>query len=297
MKKVWVVGEALMDLIPVAGGERVPMVGGGPANTAKAVARLGYEIYFVGGISSDDYGRAIEEELVGSGVDLSLVYRGNESTALAIATIDENGLAKYDFELEGTASFAFDKSWLPSGEPDVIHVGSVATLLEPGASELLEWVLSKSAPIIFDPNVRPSIQADKAVYRVTVERWIEKASIIKLSDDDLNWLYGGGEEEVVSSWLTRGVSVVVVTRAEKGLTAYSSEAVIDVPAVKVELVDSVGAGDTIGAVLVEGVLKHGLENLRREGLRSVLERAAKAAAITCSRAGANPPTREELEVF
>jgi len=145
--------------------------------------------------------------------------------------------------------------------------------------------------------VRPSIQADKAVYRVAVERWIEKASIIKLSDDDLNWLYGGGEEEVVSSWLTRGVSVVVVTRAEKGLTAYSSEAVIDVPAVKVELVDSVGAGDTIGAVLVEGVLTHGLENLRNEGLRSVLERAAKSAAITCSRAGANPPTREELEVF
>ena len=126
---------------------------------------------------------------------------------------------------------------------------------------------------------------------------VEKASKIKLSEDDLNWLYGGGEEEVVSSWLTRGVSVVVVTRAEKGLTAYSSEAVIDVPAVKVELVDSVGAGDTIGAVLVEGVLTHGLENLRGEVLRSVLERAAKAAAITCSRAGANPPTREELEVF
>jgi len=295
MKQVWVAGEALMDLIPISDGKRVPMVGGGPANTAKAVARLGYETYFVGGISSDDYGRAIEEELVGSGVDLSLVYRGNESTALAIATIDANGLAKYDFELEGTASFAFDKSWLPSGEPDVIHVGSVATLLEPGASELLEWVLSKSAPVIFDPNVRPSIQGDRALYRVAVERWIEKASIIKLSEDDLNWLYGGGEEAIVSGWLARGVSIVIVTRAEKGLRAYSLGEVIDVPAVKVELVDSVGAGDTIGAVLVEGVLTQGLENLRNEGLRSVLERAAKAAAITCSRAGAKPPTRQELE--
>jgi fructokinase len=286
-----------MDLIPVAGGERVPMVGGGPANTAKAVARLGYETYFVGGISSNDYGKAIEEELVGSGVDLSLVYRGNESTALAIATIDENGLAKYDFELEGTASFAFDKSWLPSGEPDVIHVGSVATLLEPGASELLKWVSSKSVPVIFDPNVRPSIQGDRALYRVAVERWIEKASIIKLSEDDLNWLYGEGEEEIVSGWLARGVSIAVVTRAEKGLRAYSSEAVIDVPAVKVELVDSVGAGDTIGAVLVEGVLQRGIDGLRGEVLRSVLERAARAAAITCSRAGAKPPTRQELEAF
>jgi fructokinase len=286
-----------MDLIPVAGGERVPMVGGGPANTAKAVARLGYQTYFVGGISSDDYGKAIEEELVGSGVDLSLVYRGDESTALAIATIDENGLAKYDFELEGTASFAFDKSWLPSGEPDVIHVGSVATLLEPGASELLKWVSSKSVPVIFDPNVRPSIQGDRALYRVAVERWIDKASIIKLSEDDLNWLYGVGEEEIVSGWLARGVSLVIVTKAEKGLRAYSSGAVIDVPAVKVELVDSVGAGDTIGAVLVEGVLKHGIDGLRGEVLRSVLERAAKAAAITCSRAGAKPPTRQELEAF
>ncbi len=286
-----------MDLIPVAGGERVPMVGGGPANTAKAVARLGYQTYFVGGISSDDYGKAIEEELVGSGVDLSLVYRGNESTALAIATIDENSLAKYDFELEGTASFAFDKSWLPSGEPDVIHVGSVATLLEPGASELLKWVSWKSVPVIFDPNVRPSIQGDKALYRVAVERWIEKASIIKLSEDDLNWLYGGGEEEIVSGWLARGVSIVIVTKAEKGLRAYSSGAAIDVPAVKVELVDSVGAGDTIGAVLVEGVLQRGIDGLRGDVLRSVLERAAKAAAITCSRAGAKPPTRQELEAF
>lgn len=286
-----------MDLIPVAGGDQVPMVGGGPANTAKAVARLGYKTYFVGGISSDNYGKAIEEALAESGVDLSLVFRGNQRTALAIATIDENGLAKYDFELDGTASFAFDKSWLPVGEPDVLHIGSVATLLEPGASELFNWVSSKIVPVIFDPNVRPSIQGDRAIYRAAVERWIEKASIIKLSEDDLSWLYGGIEEEIVSGWLSRGVSIVVVTRAEKGLSAYSSESVIDVPAVKVEVVDSVGAGDTIGAVMVEGVLQHGLEKLRGDALKSVLERAAKAAAITCSRAGANPPTLDELGFF
>ena len=286
-----------MDLIPVAGGDQVPMVGGGPANTAKTVARLGYKTYFVGGISSDNYGKAIEEALAESGVDLSLVFRGDQRTALAIATIDENGLAKYDFELNGTASFAFDKSWLPVGEPDVLHIGSVATLLEPGASELFNWVSSKIVPVIFDPNVRPSIQGDKAIYRAAVERWIEKASIIKLSEDDLSWLYGGIEEEIVSGWLSRGVSIVVVTRAGKGLSAYSSESVIDVPAVKVEVVDSVGAGDTIGAVMVEGVLQHGLEKLRGDALKSVLERAAKAAAITCSRAGANPPTLDELGFF
>jgi fructokinase len=286
---VWVAGEALMDLIPVAAGERVPMVGGGPANTAKAVARLGYQTYFVGGISSDEYGKAIQEELIGSGVDLSLVYRGDESTALAIATIDENGLAKYDFELEGTASFAFNKSWLPSGDVDVIHVGSVATLLEPGASELLKWVSTKSAPIIFDPNVRPSIEGNQGVYRAAVERWIDVATIVKLSEDDLNFLYGENANLVVDQWLSRGVSIVVVTRAEKGLSAYSTGSSLEVPAVSVEVVDTVGAG------LVEGVLVHGIANLAGNTLKLVLERAAKAAAITCSRAGANPPTREELE--
>jgi fructokinase len=297
LNSVYVAGEALMDLIPVAGSDRVPMVGGGPANTAKAVARLGYEAYFVGGISSDGYGKAIEEELSSSGVDLSLVYRGDESTALAIATIDENGLAKYDFELEGTASFAFDTSWLPAGEPDVIHVGSVATLIEPGSSALLEWVSTKSVPVIFDPNVRPSIQGDKNLYRAAVERWIDVATIVKLSEDDLNFLYGEGADSVVSSWLDRGVSIVVVTRAEKGLKAYSKDSVVEVPAVKVDLVDSVGAGDTIGAVLVESVLNNGVANLVGDTLRSVLSRAAKAAAITCSRAGANPPSRTELEAL
>ena len=239
------------------------------------------------------YGKAIDLELSDSGVDISLVYRGDEPTALAIATIDNNGLAKYDFELEGTASFAFDALWLPIGEPDVIHVGSVATLIEPGASALLSWVSTKSAPVIFDPNVRPSIQGDKNVYRVAVERWIDVATIVKLSDDDLNFLYGDKADSVVSSWLDRGVTIVVVTRAEKGLKAYSKDSVLEVPAVSVDLVDSVGAGDTIGAVLVEGVLNNGVENLAGETLRSVLSRAAKAAAITCSRAGANPPSRQE----
>ena len=282
-----------MDLIPIASGDRIPMVGGGPANAAKAVARLGCPICFLGGISSDLYGRSIESELLKSGVDLSLVYRGDLATALAIATIDEDGLAKYEFELEGTATFAFHESWLPKGEPDVIHVGSVATILEPGASELLKWISTKSAPVVFDPNVRPSIQIDKGLYRAAIERWIGISTIVKLSEDDLSWLYG--DEGVIAKWLSMGPELVIVTGAEKGLTAYANRSVIEVPAVKVDVVDTVGAGDTIGAVIVEGVLNYGAHALRGELLREVLERAVKAAAITCSRAGANPPTRDELE--
>jgi fructokinase len=294
-KRAWVVGEALMDLIPVVGGERQPMVGGGPANTAKAVSRLGYSTFFVGGVSSDAYGRAIEAELLECGVDLSLAARMDLPTALAIATIDEHGLASYEFELEGSASFAFNRSWLPAGEPDVLHVGSVATLLEPGAREIFEWVSQKSVPLIFDPNVRPSIENDKRIYRAAVERWIDVATIVKLSEDDFTWLYGGVDEDRITDWQSRGVSAVIVTRAERGISAYGANQIIEVPAVKVELVDSVGAGDTIGAILVEGVLEHGIAVLINDKLKEVLIRATKAAAITCSRAGANPPLREELE--
>jgi fructokinase len=294
-KRVWVVGEALMDLIPDAGGQRQPMVGGGPANTAKAIARLGYSTYFVGGISTDGYGRMIEAELRDSGVDLSLVVRRDLPTALAIASIDDNGLARYEFELEGSASFAFDQSWLPHGEPDVIHIGSVATLLEPGASELLHWLSEKSAPIVFDPNVRPSIQGDQGLYRAAVERWLDYATVVKMSEDDFRWLYSESEEELVRSWIGRGVSIVIVTRAEKGLSAYSADFELSVDAVSVEVMDTVGAGDTIGAVVVEGLLQYGLPGLNMQTLSIVLSRAAKAASITCSRAGANPPWLEELD--
>ena len=284
-----------MDLIPDARGQRQPMVGGGPANTAKAIARLGYSTYFVGGISTDGYGRMIEAELRDSGVDLSLVVRRDLPTALAIASIDDNGLARYEFELEGSASFAFDQSWLPHGEPDVIHIGSVATLLEPGASELLHWLSEKSAPIVFDPNVRPSIQGDQRLYRAAVERWLDYATVVKMSEDDFRWLYSESEEELVRSWIGRGVSIVIVTRAEKGLSAYSADFELSVDAVSVEVVDTVGAGDTIGAVVVEGLLQYGLPGLNMQTLSIVLSRAAKAASITCSRAGANPPWLEELD--
>ena len=286
----------MMDLIPVVGGDRVPIVGGGPANTAKAVARLGYPTYFVGGISSGEYGRAVELELLRSGVDLSLVHRGDSPTALAIATINEAGLASYEFKLDSTVSFNFHSSWLPKEDAEVIHIGSVATLLEPGASELYKWLSNKSATVVFDPNVRPSIQGDRNTYRNSVERWIDLAKTVKLSEDDFSWLYESSESDVIANWLSRGTEIVVVTRADRGLSAFTKKGIIDCPAAKVKLVDSVGAGDTIGAVIVEGLLKYGLAGLKADVLRQVLERAAKAAGITCSRAGANPPWKEELDL-
>jgi fructokinase len=290
---VWVVGEALIDLIPDVSGNRIAKVGGGPANTSKAIARLGYQTSFIGGISADSYGKMIEEELKASGVELELSKKSNQPTALAIATLDSQGAASYEFKLEGTATFAFDESWLPLGQPDAVHVGSVATIVEPGANELAKWASSQLAPIVFDPNVRPSIVDDKDKYRKSVERWIDLASIVKLSEEDLAWLYG--DESVVKTWFDRGVVLVIVTRGDKGLSALGGDFRVDVPAVSVEVVDTIGAGDTIGAVLVEGILEYGLSGLSGANLFRVLERAAKAAAITCSRAGANPPWKAELD--
>jgi len=296
MSQVWVVGEALIDLIPAIGGEITEMVGGGPCNSAKALARLCVSTTFIGGISSDSYGQAIERELLDSGVILDLVHRSDLPTALAIATINEVGLASYEFRLDSTESFNFHSSWLPKEDAEVIHIGSVATLLEPGASELYKWLSKKSAVVVFDPNVRPSIQSNKEIYRNSVERWIDLAKIVKLSEDDFSWLYQVSESEVITNWFSRGTEIVVVTRAEKGLTCFTRDGRIDCPAAKVELVDSVGAGDTIGAVIVESLLKYGLDGLKADVLRQVLERAAKAAGITCSRAGANPPWKEELDL-
>ena len=292
--QIWVAGEALIDLVP-QGDSRIPIVGGGPANTAKALSRLGFNTSFIGGISADQYGSMIKAEL--SEVDLSSVNYSPLPTALAIVTLDDKGSASYEFKLEDTATFDFRVDWLPLGSPEVLHIGTLATVIEPGASELFNWAKEKSAPIVFDPNIRPSIESDKKIYREAVERFISIATVVKLSEDDLSWLYNQAEEEIISSWLKAGVSLVVLTRAEKGLTAFAKDLVVNTPAVKVELVDSVGAGDTIGAVIAESLLINGIVKLSSELLKPTLERAARAAAITCSRAGAKPPSLSELEAF
>lgn len=293
MSSIWVVGEALIDRIPSTDGDHLDHVGGGPANTAKALSRLGLQTSFIGGISSDIHGSAIEAELTQSGVDLSLSVRSELPTAMATATIDGNGFAHYTFELEGTATFAFDASWLPTSVPDVIHIGSLATILEPGASSLLEWISGKKTPIVFDPNARPSVQNDKALYRISVDRWIDRATIVKLSEDDLDWLYGG--EGVIDDWLERGVSLVITTKGERGIQARSADVSVEVPAHAINVVDTVGAGDTVGAIVVEGLLKHGLTGMNEVNLLSILNRAVRAASTTCSRAGANPPWRHETD--
>ena len=300
MGQVWVVGEVLIDLIP-EGADRKPIIGGGPANTAKALAKLGVDTHFIDGLSSDQYGQMAKDELKTSGVKLDYVKYSDKQTCLAIVSLSDSGSATYEFVIENTATFDFNSGWLPNPQterPSLLHIGTLATVIEPGASVLFEWAQSvaKVAPIVFDPNIRPAVISDREQYVDQVDRWVAISSAVKVSDEDIRWLYPSLEiEQVVNNWLTKGPSLILVTYSDKGLTGYRLGEKISIDAVKVKVADTVGAGDTVGAILVEAIFKDGLDILTGTRLETMLKRAAKAAAITVSRVGANPPTFEELE--
>ena len=300
MSQVWVAGEVLIDLIP-DGSERKPIVGGGPANTSKALAKIGIDTQFIDGISTDDYGQMAKAELVDSGVKLDYVKYSDKPTCLAIVSLSDSGTASYEFVIEHTATFDFTPDWLPNPQteqPILLHIGTLATAIEPGASVLFDWAQSvaKVAPIVFDPNIRSAVISDREKYVMQVERWVSISSVVKVSVEDLNWLYPGKSiDEIVNKWVEAGVQLVVVTLGDKGITAYRKNEQISVDAVKVVVADTVGAGDTVGAILVEAIVKDGLSSLSGVRLEMMLTRAAKAAAITVSRSGANPPTLKEIE--
>jgi len=298
--QVWVVGEVLIDLIPDE-SKYVAVVGGGPANTAKALAKLGVNACFIDGISNDEYGQIAKAELLSANVLLVYAQYLNKPTCTAKVTLDSLGIASYEFIIENTATFDFSDQWLPdpqSLKPSLLHIGTLATVIEPGATVLFKWAQSVAniAPIVFDPNIRPAVLGDRDEYVKKIEKWVAISSVVKVSDEDLNWLYPGKViYEIANKWLEVGVELVVVTLGDKGITAYRENEQISVDAVKVVVADTVGAGDTVGAVLVETILNNGLDKLTGEVLKTMLNRATKAAAITVSRTGANPPSKEEID--
>jgi fructokinase len=298
--QVWVCGEVLIDLIP-DGTERKAVVGGGPANTAKALAKLGIDAQFIDGISTDKYGQMALKQLHKDGVLLDFVKFSDMPTCLAIVSLNELGGASYEFVIDGTATFDFSVTWLPDpvvNKPALLHIGTLVTAIEPAASILIEWAkkVAKVAPIVFDPNIRPAVMSDRAEYVKQVERWVSISSSVKVSDDDIYWLYPGVElDQIANKWLLMGPELVVVTFGDKGLTGYRKNEKVEVDAKKVVVADTVGAGDTVGAILVEAIIEDGLDKLTGDRLAVMLDRAAKAAAITVSRTGALPPSKAEIK--
>jgi fructokinase len=173
-------------------------------------------------------------------------------------------------------------------------LGTLGTLIQPGASDLYTWAESIKVPKIYDPNIRPSVMGDREKYSAIFEKWVALAEVVKMSEEDWRWLYGANRHP--RELLNYGPAVVILTRGEHGLSGMYKSETIDVPGMKVAVVDTVGAGDTVGAILLEAISQVGVSGLI-ENLEKVLERAAKAAAITCSRAGAQPPTKVEIEEF
>ncbi len=300
IEQVWVCGEVLIDLMP-DGLERKAVVGGGPANTAKALAKLGIDVQFIDGISTDKYGQMALKLLHKDGVLLDFVKFSDKPTCLAIVSLNDQGGASYEFVIEGTATFDFSASWLPDPvaiKPSLLHIGTLVTAIEPAASVLFEWAkqVAKVSPVVFDPNIRPAVISDRSEYVKQVERWISISSAVKVSDDDIYWLYPGVELDLVANkWLSMGPDLVVATFGDKGLTGYRKNEKVAVDAKKVVVADTVGAGDTVGAILVEAIIEDGLDKLTGMRLSVMLERAAKAAAITVSRSGALPPSKAEIK--
>ena len=298
--QVWVCGEVVIDLIP-DGTERRAVVGGGPANTAKALSKLGIATQFIDGISTDKYGQMALKQLHKDGVLLDFVKFSDKPTCLAIVSLNTKGGASYEFVIDDTATFDFSHSWLPDAtvsKPALLHIGTLVTAIEPAASVLFEWSskVAKYAPIVFDPNIRPAVMIDRTKYVKQVERWISISNAVKVSDDDIYWLYPGVElDQVANNWLSMGPELVVVTFGDKGLTGYRKNEKVAVDAKKVVVADTVGAGDTVGAILVEAIIEDGLDKLTGMRLSVMLDRAAKAAAITVSRTGALPPSKAEIK--
>ncbi len=298
-KEIWVCGEALIDLIP-RGEQKVAIVGGGPANTAKALARLGFDSYFIDGISTDSFGGMIKDQLLHDGVNLKYAHYSDKQTCTADVSLDKAGVASYVFTIDGTATFDFTNDWLPDPaqiKPVVLQIGTLATIVQPAADVLLEWAkrVAKVAPIVFDPNVRSSVLPDRPKYQEAIAKWAAISEVIKVSEDDLAWLYPEQDQiAIAEEWIKGGSTLVIITKGSYGIIGVTKDDVVSVPGVKIEVVDTVGAGDTVGAIVVEAIVERGLKVITGDVLREVLVRATKAAAITCSRAGANPPTRAEI---
>lgn len=298
-----VAGEALIDLVPRGAGALAaltPALGGGPFNTAVALGRLGSPTAFCSRVSLDAFGEALLDRLRETGVDVTSVQRGDEPTTLAVATVGADGSAAYSFYVEGTADRLFTApEALPAGTR-AVSFGTCSLVLEPGASAYEELMRTASAQGVFtalDPNVRAGLIPDPDTYRARFRSWLPSVSLLKLSEEDARWLGGAPRE-----WLAAGPAAVVVTRGGDGLTVFTRGGEeYAVPGERVRVVDTIGAGDTVNAALLHGLAERGalsadgVEALGAEGWTGLLAFAARAAAITCSRAGAEPPYARELE--
>ena len=299
-------GEALVDFVDERGSvHAVP--GGGPFNTAIAFGRLKIPVGFFGALSRDAHGRMLVGQLVDSGVDTSLVRWSDAPTPHAVVHRGLDGKNEYTFHLDGTSLADLSPGDLPTLPRGAwaLYVGTLALAVDPPAAAfeaLVEREVGRRQ-IVFDPNVRPTMFGDVATYRRRFERLVQLADLVKLSEDDAAWIYPGlSAERALAQILAFGPRIVAVTKGERGAIAGSGNVVVDVAGVPVAVADTVGAGDSFGAALIAALVNEGAfgPDATQPPDESVLARAVSYAvagsAITCTRTGAVPPSREEIDL-
>ena len=299
-----VCGEALIDMISNGDGTQQAAPGGGPFNTARALARLGVPTAFLGRLSDDVFGRKLAELLKADGASLQLASVGSEPTTIAMADVDSDGFAEYQFLVQGTSAPNLTPEMVPERfgpEVTALYFGTLGLVLEPMASTLLQLMISERGRrlVMLDPNIRIGLVPDSE-YRDLLHFAISQSTIVKASEADLAWLYPRlDHEEAADRILSEGVSLVVVTLGARGAFGAHRGARLSVDAPYVEVVDTIGAGDAFGAALMAWLYDHDLLSvdlsLSPDELRAALEFACLVAALTCARAGADPPTRADLQ--
>lgn len=315
---ILVIGEALIDLIQV-GDQFKPVVGGANANVALALARRGERQKFLGRISSDGFGKQIRSRLASNGVDLEWSIPATEQTTLAVATIDLSGVASYSFYINGTADWGWREEELPTHQmlqqvdANCIQFGCLTMAIEPGNLVIEKWLESinevDQITLSHDLNIRSALGFQREVELQRVLRLNKLSHIIKASDADIEWLYGlsaGSDlDEIAHNW-SAGGKLVIITRGGDGASLYRNSERLDVGAPKINLEDTVGAGDTFMAHFLgelnarDALGSKPVDRLTRisdENLKSCAKFAAVAAGIVCERQGCEPPNIKEVEAL
>ena len=306
-----VCGEALWDLFASEGDHGVTFdarIGGSPFNVAVGLARLQQKSALLTGLSTDPMGRRLKAALSREQVDTRFILDTDSPSTLSVVDLNADGTPNYTFYGHGAADRAVAVRDLPMLGPDVwgLHAGSYSLVVEPVGSSLLTLFEREAGRrlITLDPNVRLNVEPDTEIWRTRVGRFAAHADMIKVSDEDLGLIFPGATAaEIAGRWLDTGAGLVIVTRGESGAEAFTRRDSLSVAGHRITLVDSVGAGDTFQAAMIAGLAEAGiwsrpaLDALSRDMLGNLIGFAARAAAITCSRRGADLPRRTELPVL
>jgi len=299
MARFAVVGEAIVDVVTTADGQTRELPGGSPTNVAVGLARLGNPATLLTHIGADPHGDLLRRHLTANSVTIHQAATATLPTSVAYTHVDPDGQPHYRFDVQ----WPVDTVSPPHGVTHA-HFGSLGAFLEPGATAVRTWLGQAGVMTSYDPNCRPDLMGPPDTARRRVENLVAGAGIVKASDQDLAWLYPDTSiEDVAARWLAAGPALVVVTQGADGAYATTAGVTIRVEAPRVRVVDSVGAGDSFMAALLDGLHRHGLLDHQAlthadpETLHTVLTRSATAAAITCTRPGADPPTLTELDTI